>query len=304
VVDRVEEGGKACLPALDLPGTVGAVFDAPAPSGDPALIEVHRIAVQLLDPYGTVLAAGWFRHGDTPGEALARVLVTAGTDPPVAVALADAIPLRSVRSMPRPAVSHGVLLHLLTLEYLAPPGLDLGAGRDATLDEAELTEVLAAWADGGRADPLGGQAGRAVMKVQRPGVYAVVMDGERVLLTQLDRSGRWTLPGGGIDLGEQPEVSLAREAYEETGLTLHDVRLAGVSTARWTGRAPDRVVEDFQAVQLLYTATAPTDVEPHVVEVGGSTSAVAWMRTDDVVGRPLTYVALSGLSLVGVTLPE
>ena len=194
-------------------------------------------------------------------------------------------------------------LHLLTLEYLAPPELDLTYGRDATLDDAELTDVLTAWADGGRSDPLGGQVGATVMKVQRPGAYAVVVDGERVLLTELGRSGRWTLPGGGIDLGEQPEVSLAREAHEETGLELHDVRLAGVSTARWTGRAPDRVVEDFQAVQLLYTAVAPTDVEPRVVEVGGSTSAVAWMRVDEIAGRPLTYVAMSGLALAGVELP-
>ena len=76
-----------------------------------------------------------------------------------------------------------------------------------------------------------------------------------------------------------------------------------MSTARWTGRAPDRVVEDFQAVQLLYTAVAPTDVEPRVVEVGGSTSAVAWMRVDEIAGRPLTYVAMSGLALAGVELP-
>ncbi len=274
-----------------------------APCGDSGLVDVHRIAVHLLDPLGEVQAAGWLRHGDTPGEALARVLTAAGVGRRAADTLADAIPLRSVRSLPRPAADHGVRLHVLTLEYLPPPDLDLAAGRDATTDEAELTEVLTAWADGGRADPLGGQVGVAVMKVQRPGVYAVVADGERVLLTRLGRSGRWTLPGGGIDLGEQPELSLAREAHEETGLSLSDVRLAGVSTARWTGRAPDRVVEDFQAVQVLYTATAPTDVEPHVIEVGGSTSAVAWLAVEEIAGLPLTYVAMSGLALAGVELP-
>ncbi len=240
--------------------------------------------MHLLDPDRRGPAAGWLRHGDTPGEALARVLMAAGTRSRAAAALADAVPLRSVRSLPRLA-GHGVRLHVLTLEYLAPPDLDLSAGRDTTADDAELTEVLTSWADGGRADPLGGQVGVAVMKVQRPGVYAVVADGDRVLLTGLGRSGRWTLPGGGIDLGEQPEVSLAREAHEETGWSLDDVRLAGVSTARWTGRAPDRVVEDFQAVQVLYTADAPTDVEPRVVEVGGSTSAVAWLRVEEIAGR-------------------
>ena len=115
-------------------------------------------------------------------------------------------------------------------------------------------------------------------------------------------TGRWTLPGGGIDPGEQPGDSLAREVFEETGLALDDVRLAGVSTARWTGRAPDGVVEDFHAVQVIYTADVDTDVVPRVIERDGSTSEAAWVNLAELSAMPLTYVVRSGLDLVGIWL--
>lgn len=48
----------------------------------------------------------------------------------------------------------------------------------------------------------------------RPGVYAVLPRGDRVLLTVTDEV---QLPGGGIDPGESPLRALYREVMEETG---------------------------------------------------------------------------------------
>jgi 8-oxo-dGTP diphosphatase len=54
------------------------------------------------------------------------------------------------------------------------------------------------------------------------GVGAVVFDAEgRVLLIQRGREplkGRWTLPGGLVELGESLEAAVTREIAEETGL--------------------------------------------------------------------------------------
>ncbi len=53
---------------------------------------------------------------------------------------------------------------------------------------------------------------------RRPGVYAVLLRGDSVLLThQSEPSPEYQLPGGGIDPGEDPIPALHREVFEETG---------------------------------------------------------------------------------------
>jgi 8-oxo-dGTP diphosphatase len=53
---------------------------------------------------------------------------------------------------------------------------------------------------------------------RRPGVYAVLLQGDHILAThQAAPIPEFQLPGGGIDPGEQPIPALHREVYEETG---------------------------------------------------------------------------------------
>ncbi len=113
-------------------------------------------------------------------------------------------------------------------------------------------------------------------RVQRAGAYAVLASDGRILLTRLAYTKVWTLPGGGIDHGESPVDAVRREVLEETGLPLAEPRLLDVDSVHFTGHAPDGTLEDFHAVRVLYTGTVPLDVEPRVVEVGGSSDAAAW----------------------------
>ena len=114
------------------------------------------------------------------------------------------------------------------------------------------------------------------VKVQRAGAYAVLAHDGRILLTRLSSTKVWTLPGGGIDHGEDPVDAVRREVHEETGLPLTGARLLDVDSVHFTGHAPDGRLEDFHAVRLLFTGAVPLDVEPRVVEVGGSSDAAAW----------------------------
>lgn len=60
------------------------------------------------------------------------------------------------------------------------------------------------------------------------GVGAVVVDGDRVLLVrraQEPMKGRWTIPGGLLELGETLHAAVVREAREETGLLVEPVEL-------------------------------------------------------------------------------
>lgn len=63
---------------------------------------------------------------------------------------------------------------------------------------------------------------------RRPGVYAVLLQGDHILAThQAEPVPEFQLPGGGIDRGEHPIAALHREVYEETGWKIAIVRQIG-----------------------------------------------------------------------------
>ncbi|MCU7722487.1 NUDIX domain-containing protein [Actinoplanes sp. KI2] len=64
-----------------------------------------------------------------------------------------------------------------------------------------------------------------------PGAGAIVHDDAgRVLLVRRGDNGRWSLPAGMIDPGEQPADAVVREVFEETGIHVTVERLGGVAT--------------------------------------------------------------------------
>lgn len=54
--------------------------------------------------------------------------------------------------------------------------------------------------------------------IQRPSVYGLIPDSDKLLVVQTRKTGKFALPGGGIHKGETIEAALTREVREETGL--------------------------------------------------------------------------------------
>jgi 8-oxo-dGTP diphosphatase len=62
----------------------------------------------------------------------------------------------------------------------------------------------------------------------RIGIFALIFDGERILLGLRRDIDWWNLPGGGMELGETVDEALYREVREETGLEVEVGQLVGV----------------------------------------------------------------------------
>ena len=141
-----------------------------------------------------------------------------------------------------------------------------------------------------------GPADRKPSRTQRLGAYAVVIDGGRILLTRISPVGfpvgHWTLPGGGVDHGESPGVAVRRELFEETGLEAITVRLVDIHDVHVVDTGRDDAYEDYHGVHLLYAVQVDATIAAHVVDVGGTTDLVQWVRLDEIgsVVRPVLPV--------------
>ncbi|MTB73207.1 NUDIX domain-containing protein [Arsenicicoccus sp. MKL-02] len=137
----------------------------------------------------------------------------------------------------------------------------------------------------------------------RVAAYAVIVDGDRVLLTWYNglggRTPCWTLPGGGVELDEQCEEAVIREVPEETGYT---IRLGRPITTSSVVRREAGRQRPFKAVRVVYAAEI-TGGELGTTEVDGSTDRAEWVPIREVGGRsPRADVIDHALAALGVEL--
>jgi 8-oxo-dGTP diphosphatase len=112
----------------------------------------------------------------------------------------------------------------------------------------------------------------------RLAAYAWVERGDAVLLCRIAgpdvAAGQWTLPGGGLDFGEDPVDGVLRELREETGLLGAVGELLGVRSAILEPEMTKRG-DRLHVVGVLYRVDV---VEADLVmEVDGSTDLAAWI---------------------------
>jgi 8-oxo-dGTP pyrophosphatase MutT (NUDIX family) len=106
------------------------------------------------------------------------------------------------------------------------------------------------------------------------GATAVVLDGDRILLIRRADTGAWTPITGIIDPGEEPAVTLVREALEEANVHIEVQRLASTGVTR-----PVRYENGDVAQYLDLTFRCGyLGGEPRPVD--GEASEVAWFPLD------------------------
>ena len=137
----------------------------------------------------------------------------------------------------------------------------------------------------------------------RVGAYGVIVQDGALLLSlwQGPTESIWTLPGGGIELGEQPEQACLREIEEETGYTARLDGLLGVisRTIDAEHRArPRQRSRSLLVVQVLYRAEIVSGALR--AEIGGSSIDAAWIPLSELDRHRTSPHVVRALELAGV----
>lgn len=137
----------------------------------------------------------------------------------------------------------------------------------------------------------------------RVGAYTVCVDEEeRILLCRLSPGstlsfdGHWTLPGGGVEHGEQPRDAALRELGEETGLTGELEGLLDVESNRFSYMNREGREVDFHGIRVIYRARITGGSLRE--ELGGTTDACRWFARNELAEAPLLDLAELAVRLV------
>jgi ADP-ribose pyrophosphatase YjhB (NUDIX family) len=111
-------------------------------------------------------------------------------------------------------------------------------------------------------------------------VRAVVMQDDSILLVREQVDGRWSLPGGWVDVNETPSQAAEKEVLEETGFQVRAKKLLAVWDRNKHGHPP-YIFHLFKMVFLceITGGEASTSIE---------TTAVQFFQEDDLPPLSLT----------------
>lgn len=133
----------------------------------------------------------------------------------------------------------------------------------------------------------------------RVAAYGVCVRDDRVLLARYigGERPRWTLPGGGIDHGEDPYDAVLRELTEETGYRGEVRELLGIHS--WHDehrtRPGDGRVRDYHGLRIVYTVDVVGG--ELTFERDGTTDRAEWFPLGEVAGLERVALVDYGIDL-------
>lgn len=132
-------------------------------------------------------------------------------------------------------------------------------------------------------------------QITRIAAYGLVVQNGHILLCRISDqlptdAGYWTLPGGGLNFGEDPVEAMTREVSEETGLIVRSLGVAGIDSF-----LRENEDHDFQGIRIIYHTELIGGILTN--ELDGSTDLCAWWSYEEAKKLPLVDLTEVGLDL-------
>jgi len=119
------------------------------------------------------------------------------------------------------------------------------------------------------------------------GVYGILINDDKILLIKKSRGphkGKWDLPGGTIEFGEEPYETLKRELYEETGITefIGTIRTAKSYTIIYQYKEKENQLEELHHIGILYNVELiSNDFELRIYGDGQDSLGAKWIHIEE-----------------------
>ena len=135
----------------------------------------------------------------------------------------------------------------------------------------------------------------------RVAAYAVVERRGKLLLTHWRRGHLhgWTLPGGGLESGEDPRDAVVREVLEETGPEARVGKLLGVdSRVMVRDEVPDGIEPELHTIRIVYRASVKEGQLQH--EIDGSSDEARWVPLREIRSLRTLSLVQTGIRMAGI----
>ena len=135
----------------------------------------------------------------------------------------------------------------------------------------------------------------------RVAAYAVVERRGKLLLTHWRRGHLhgWTLPGRGIEPGEDPRDAVVREVLEETGLEARVGKLIGVdSRVMIREEVPEGTDPELHTIRIIYRASVKDGPLRH--EVDGSSDEARWVGLREIKSLRTLSLVQASMRMAGI----